>query len=238
MKTRDRDVLHALQAMRPQSMRAGDPLPVTFFDRSGTVKLTEVSARSSSATVTQLRISADVEWPDGRRPSSAMTISGVSFEDQIEAGLAAGLFGRNLPQQLGSLANMVEASDPLAELDALNLSHATYEPVARLLITERLVTVGAVTRVEAAVGPSRAGLRRSALHGRTRSTTRTSSQTDMSSVASGSHLKRGRVRLFRGYDRFPSGQGRRWLGATMQCRSRMDGSERRHIFGDMGARSC
>jgi hypothetical protein len=159
MKSRDRDVLRALQAMRPQPMRAGDPVPVTFVDRSGTVKLTEVSAQSSSATLTQLRISADLEWSHDRRPSSAMTISGVSFEEQIEAGLAAGLFGRALPQQLGRLGNMVEASDPLAELDALNLPYATYEPVARLLITERLITVGAVTRVEAAVGPSRAGLR-------------------------------------------------------------------------------
>jgi hypothetical protein len=97
--------------------------------------------------------------PDGRRPALAANINGVSFEEQTEAGLAAGLFGRPLPQRLGMLARTVDDSDPLAELDPLGLPHAVYEPVARLLITERLITVGAVSHVEVAVGPPRAGLR-------------------------------------------------------------------------------
>jgi hypothetical protein len=159
MKSRDRDVLQALQAMRPHAMRSAERVPVTFGDRSGIAQVTEVGAQSSSASLTQLRISADVQWPDGRRPGLAATVNGVSFEEQIQAGLAAGLFGEPLPQQLGMLASTVESSDPLAALDALNVPYAIYEPVARLLITERLITVGAVTRVEVAVGPPRAGHR-------------------------------------------------------------------------------
>ena len=38
-------------------------------------------------------------------------------------------------------------------------SYATYEPVARLLITERLRAVGGAALVEVAVGPVRAGRR-------------------------------------------------------------------------------
>ncbi|HEY4811595.1 MAG TPA: DUF4062 domain-containing protein [Solirubrobacteraceae bacterium] len=159
MKSRDRDVLQALQAMRPHAMRSAERVPVTFGDRSGIAQVTEVGAQSSSASLTELRIWADVQWPDGRRPGLAATVNGVSFEEQIQAGLAAGLFGEPLPQQLGMLASTVESSDPLAALDALNVPYAIYEPVARLLITERLITVGAVTRVEVAVGPPRAGRR-------------------------------------------------------------------------------
>jgi hypothetical protein len=159
MKSRDRDVLQALQAMRPQAMRSAERVPVTFGDRSGIAQVTEVGAQSSSASLTQLRISAEVQWPDGRRPGLAATVNGVSFEEQVQAGIAAGLFGEPLPHQLGMLASSVESSDPLVELDALNVSYAIYEPVARLLIIERLITVGAVTRVEVAVGPPRVGRR-------------------------------------------------------------------------------
>jgi hypothetical protein len=159
MQSRDRQVLQALQSMRPQPMRSASQLPVTFGYTSGTAQVTEVSAQSSSASLTQLRILADVQWPDGRRPTLATNINGVSFEEQTEAGLTAGLFGTPLPQQLGMLARSVEISDPLAELDPLGLPHSVYEPVARLLITERLITVGAVGHVEVAVGPPRAGRR-------------------------------------------------------------------------------
>jgi hypothetical protein len=159
MQSRDREVVGALQAMRPQPMRSVSRVPVTFGDTSGTAQVTEVSSQSSSVSLTQLMMLAEVERPDGRRPALAANINGVSFEEQTEAGLAAGLFGRPLPQQLGMLARTVDDPDPLAELDPLGLPHAVYEPVARLLITERLITVGAVSHVEVAVGPPRAGLR-------------------------------------------------------------------------------
>jgi hypothetical protein len=118
-----------------------------------------VSSQSTLAMLTQLRISADVQWANGRRPALASGINGVSFEEQVEAGLRTGLFGEPLPQQLGMLVSMVDTSDPLAELDGLKLSYATYEPVARLLITERLSAVGGAALVKVAVGPVRAGRR-------------------------------------------------------------------------------
>jgi hypothetical protein len=159
LRSRDRKVLQALQAMRPHSMGAGNRLQVTFADKSGIAEVTEVSSQSTSATLTQLRISADVQWAYGRRPALASGINGVSFEEQVEAGLRMGLFSEPLSQQLGMLESMVDTSDPLAELDRLKLSYATYEPVARLLITERLSAVGGVALVEVAVGPARAGRR-------------------------------------------------------------------------------
>jgi hypothetical protein len=55
----------------------------------------------------------------------------VSFEEQTQAGIEAGLFGRPLPERLGVLARTVDDSDTLAELDRLLLPQAAYEPVAR-----------------------------------------------------------------------------------------------------------
>ncbi|MCW3033325.1 MAG: hypothetical protein JWM60_1670 [Solirubrobacterales bacterium] len=47
-----------------------------------------------------------------------MQVNGVSFEEQLEVGLNAGVFGQSPPQQLGALAGTIDRSDPLAALDA------------------------------------------------------------------------------------------------------------------------
>jgi Domain of unknown function (DUF4062) len=155
-QTRDRGVTNAIQALRPSEYaRSSQSIPVTFGDMSGAARVTGVSSLSASATLQELTINADVSWADGRRSTLAGSINGVSPEQQIEAGLAGGLLGDALPEQLGMLASTVDASDPLDELDRLSLPHAIYEPVARLLIAERLIATGA-SEIEVAVGSPRA----------------------------------------------------------------------------------
>jgi hypothetical protein len=158
-QTRDRAVANAIQALRPvDHARSSQPVPLTFGDVSGSARVTSVSTRSTSATLQELVITAAVSWSDGRRSQLAASINGVSPEEQVETGLAAGLFGRALPERLGLLARTVDASDPLEDLDALALPHAVYEPVARILIAERLIGAGA-SEIDVAVGPARAGRR-------------------------------------------------------------------------------
>ena len=158
-QTRDRAVTNAIQALRPaEHARSSQTVPVSFGDMSGAARVTAVSKRSASATLQELTIAAEVSWADGRRSTLAASINGVSPEQQTEAGLASGLFGDALPDQLGMLASTVDTTDPLAELDRLSLPHAIYEPVARVLIAERLMATGA-SQIDVAVGPARAGSR-------------------------------------------------------------------------------
>jgi hypothetical protein len=120
----------------------------------------EVTSRTSSAKLRELSISAQVEWSDGRRPSLATDLNGVSFEDQVEIGLRAALFGEQLPERLGTLGSTIDTSDTLAPLDGLGLPQDSYEPIARLLIVERLIGGHGASRIEHfAVGPEHRGSR-------------------------------------------------------------------------------
>jgi Domain of unknown function (DUF4062) len=159
VQTRDRTIASAIQALRPAGHSgSSQPVPVSVGDMSGASRVTKVSTRRASATLQELTISAEVSWADGRRSTFAASISGISPEQQIEAGLAHGLFGDPLPAQLGMLPGAIDSSDPLEELDQLSLPHAIYEPVARLLITGRLLAAGA-SQIDVAIGPVHGGSR-------------------------------------------------------------------------------
>jgi len=163
LATRDRDIASNLEALRPgEYARATGPVAVSYGHTAGAARVSGITSRSASASLREMTIEADVTWADGRHPPLAATINGVSYEEQVVAGLKAGLFSSPLPDQLGLLAGVVDASDPLAALDGPRLPHGIYEQVARLLITSRLVQSGA-TAVEVAVGPVRAGRRRVAV---------------------------------------------------------------------------
>ena len=63
-----------------------------------------VEADAGSETEKALQDTLSEPWTDGRRSTLAATITGVSPEQQTEAGLAAGLFGKQRPEQIGMLA--------------------------------------------------------------------------------------------------------------------------------------
>jgi hypothetical protein len=146
--------------MRPEGWRRGAELTVTLPHACGQARVSQVRSRLGAGTARQIHLSADVAWVDGRRPSLASGLNGISFDEQIELGLRAGLLGEALPERLGMLAGAVDSSDPLAPLDELGLAQAVYAPVARLLLVERLLGAGGASRVhEAIVGPEHAGRR-------------------------------------------------------------------------------
>lgn len=160
LSSRDERVLAALQALRPDGLGRGGDVAITLPYASGRARVREVRSSMAAGAARQLHISADITWADGRRPSLASGINGISYDEQVEAGLRCGLLGEALPGQLGILSGMVDATDPLAELDALALAQAVYAPVARLLIVERLLGAGGASSVQtASVGPEHAGRR-------------------------------------------------------------------------------
>lgn len=56
---------------------------------------------------------------------------------------------------------MIDASDPLAPLDDLELSTGTYEAIGALLLSERLLATGKASHIERfALGPPHLGARR------------------------------------------------------------------------------
>jgi hypothetical protein len=159
--SRDAPVLAALEGLRPDGWGRSSEIAVTLPHSSGRARVSEVRSRVLSSTARELVLTAEVTWADGRRPSLATGLNGISFEEQIEVGLRAGLLREPLPERLGMLASMIDSSDPLAPLDGLGLSHAVYAPVARLLFVERLLGgVGASRVHEATVGPEYGGQRR------------------------------------------------------------------------------
>lgn len=152
--SRDPQVLGALEGLRPDGWGRSSEIAVTLAHSSGRARVGEVRSRVLSSTARELVLSAEVAWADGRRPSLATGINGISFEEQVELGLRAGLLAEPLPERLGMLASMVDSSDPLAELDSLGLSQAIYAPVAGLLLVERLLGGGGASQVhETTVGP-------------------------------------------------------------------------------------
>lgn len=160
MRSRDQQVIGALEALRPDSWGRIPDLTVTTAHRSGRARITNIASRTSSAQHRALAVSADVQWADGRRPSMATGLNGIPVEDQVEIGLRAGLFREPLPPQLGMLATMIDTADPLSALEGLNLPQATYESVARLLLVERLLGGHGASRVDHfAVGPESGGRR-------------------------------------------------------------------------------
>jgi hypothetical protein len=160
VETRDPDVAAAIERLRPDQWNRTSDIQVTVPYRTGRARITEVRSRTVSGSRRELAVSGQVVWADGRRPSHATGINGISFEDQVEHGLRAGLFGEPLPERLGMLAGAVDSSDPLAPLDGLALPHATYEAVGQRLLLERLLGGGGASAVrEISIGPEHGGNR-------------------------------------------------------------------------------
>jgi hypothetical protein len=160
MRSRDGEVLAALEALRPDGWGRPSEVSVTTAERSGAARVTQVISHASSAQLRQLTITAEVQWADGRRSGLATGINGVTFEEQVELSLRAGLFGEPLPERLGMLVATVDSEDPLSPLDGHGLPQASFEAVARLLVVERLIGSGRASRVaDFTVGPAHQGMR-------------------------------------------------------------------------------
>jgi hypothetical protein len=160
---RDQAVARYLEGLRGDSWGRAQEVVVTTSDRSGQAQVAEVLSEARSQSVRRMTVRADVDWA-GRGSSMDAGTQGLSPDDLTEAGLRAGLFGEPLPQELGMLDFMADQSDPLAELAGQALAEGSVEPIARLLMVERLVGAGKAGTVDSfEIGPVYDGRRRVAL---------------------------------------------------------------------------
>jgi hypothetical protein len=121
-----------------------------------------VVSETRSASLRHIELTADIAWGGGRGGSLEASFDGLTPDDQVEAGLRAGLLGEALPKQLSSgFESMIDATDPLGPLTNLALVPAAEEAVGRLLLAERLLASGKASHIEwFALGPEHLGLRR------------------------------------------------------------------------------
>ena len=160
----DRDVLRQLEEASGGGRTFGNrhDLQVTWADRSGTGRITDLSTEATSGAFTQVTITLTVEWPSGRDMMS-MSTQGFSAEDITEHGVRAGLLGEPVPRELTGVGfgSMVKADDPLAELQTLSLPEGIIPSLARLLVVEDLVGSSRASSVESfSLGPNNRGERR------------------------------------------------------------------------------
>lgn len=159
-RVHDAGVLRALVEL------AGDPrglgrndIAITYSNRSGTGRIHTLTETSTSAAFTDMTVEAQVAWSQGVDSTSAGT-QGYTAEDLTELAIKVGLLGEPMPSDLGRMAFLVRAEDPLAELQTLPVQEGAVQPLARLLITEQLVggrRAGGVERFS--LGPARRGER-------------------------------------------------------------------------------
>ncbi|MGH2964747.1 MAG: DUF4062 domain-containing protein [Solirubrobacterales bacterium] len=156
---RDGEIAHYLEGLRPDQWNRASDATVTTHDRSGSARIERVTSEARSASGRSVKIEATVGWADGSADSMAAGTAGYSPEDLAELGLRVGLLGQALPEQIGSMGFMVDDSDPLAELPH-GMPEAILQPVARLLIVERLLGQRQATRMsEFSIGPPHSGRR-------------------------------------------------------------------------------
>ncbi len=159
---RDPEVARYLRDLNDTGSGRGAQVQVVSHDNAGIATITGVSSARTSRSSEEFEITGDVQWG----PSEGLMeagVGGLSPDEQVKAGLEAALFGEPLPDALAGFgAGMfgIDTEDPLAPLAGLPLDHPTYEAIAQLLLTERLIGKHGVSAVLAAdVGPLTNGSR-------------------------------------------------------------------------------
>lgn len=106
-----------------------------------------------------MTIGAQVAWATGA-DATEMGTSGYSADDLTEIAMNVGLLGEAIPDVLGRMTFLVDDSDPLAELQTMAVPEGAVQPLARLLLVERLVGGRRASAVERfSLGPARGGER-------------------------------------------------------------------------------
>jgi hypothetical protein len=132
---------------------------VTYGDRSGVGRIQNLSEASVSSAFTDVTIEAQVAWATGA-DATAMGTSGYSADDLTEIAMNVGLLGEAIPDVLGRMTFLVDDSDPLAELQTMAIPEGAAQPLARLLLVERLVGGRRASAVDRfSLGPAHGGER-------------------------------------------------------------------------------
>jgi hypothetical protein len=161
-EVRDQAVMRALGALGDRDWSQSDPIPIATAERAGLARIKKVVTDSRSRSVRMFEIGADVVWASGYGSRRGQQVDQAAPSGLVEAGLRAGLLGMPVPTEINGLHGFaLDASDPLADLEDLQLPPGTEEAVGALLVSERLLSQGAATHVERFVlGPEYRGSRR------------------------------------------------------------------------------
>lgn len=153
---RDQDVLNHLTGLQPDQWNRSPETQITTPDRTGTAQLKSIEIETRAMAGRDVKLAGAVSWLDGVDTMAAGT-SGFSAEDLAEIGIRVGLLGEEPPTQLQGLGYgvLVNGDDPLADLRFDQLSEGAIEPIAKLLIIERLVSTGRAGRIDRLeIGPA------------------------------------------------------------------------------------
>lgn len=160
-EVRDAAVARMLESLRADDWGRASTVPIATASRAGEASVTSVVSEMRTASVRDIELAAEVKWGDGRGGSLEASFSGLSPDDQTEAGLRVGLLGEGLPAGVShGFESMIDMADPLAPLAGLLLTPAAEEAVAALLISERLLAPGKASHIDRfALGPPHLGQR-------------------------------------------------------------------------------
>jgi hypothetical protein len=156
----DQSVLRQLEELAGDGMWSGrSEFQVTDGTRSGIGRGAELTRETTSSAFTSVTVTLPVEWVAGGDSMAAGT-TGYSADDLTEVSVKAGLLGEPVPRELDGMSFLIEAEDPLAELQTLSLPEGAVPALARLLVVEHLVGSRRASVVEGfALGPSHRGER-------------------------------------------------------------------------------
>ena len=150
----DPAVAEALQSMTDPFTRRERLL--TYADRCLKATIRDVQATTRAARARDFQISLTVEPPPAPQ---TYTLNGMSWEEGTDLAIRVSIMGK--PNPLGLMASQAEISNPFPLLAEAGVSEEALRPLARLLLTEILVTERGIQRITSLrLGRSIAGKRR------------------------------------------------------------------------------
>jgi hypothetical protein len=147
-------------AARLNEIRDGRLSDVRFTssDESRAVQVRELASSMTSTVTRTVSLTLVAGQPDQHMNWGSVQTNGVTYssEDLARMGMSDALFGTTT---LPSFHGLTSKGDPLAPLRGKGLVDTVVRPVARLLVTEKLLRDGASHVDSFTLGPSRNGKR-------------------------------------------------------------------------------
>jgi hypothetical protein len=141
----------------------GSDLRFTSPDESRSAQVTSLSSSMTSTVSRTVTLTLSLGQPDQGMRMGTLQTNGVTYtaEEMVRLSMSDALFGTKTAP---GLFGMSDAGDPLEPLRGKGVIDAVVRPVARLLITEKLLKRGDVSHVNSfSLGPARGGVRRARL---------------------------------------------------------------------------
>jgi len=163
---RDAAVARYLENLRPDQWQHREELTLCTADRAGVAEIRTVTSETQARSSRTVEIELRVSWSDGSGSQMAVGTQGYSADDLVAIGLESGLLRVQAPADLDAISwgGLLNVSDPLQPLLALQLPADAISSIARLLIVERLLGTDGASHIDSFdLGPENRGNRRLSL---------------------------------------------------------------------------